>query len=191
MSFSDKVVWGGQKRVRVILKMSTRSKAITAPGNRLKEVLSIGFKAGLATPVPTGSWGQPLQTERQRVDALRLAGDSGTNPEFDAFLNNISCYEKQQNTTDTMSVTDATTRTWIDRKREMACTSREPMNVCVGQHVRYFDKHINATRIVEIVNIGPLMPTDAGLGEPASVTIRFEDGSERNTILSRLRPIWS
>ena len=96
---------------------------------------------------------------------------------------------KHKNKTYTMSVTAEVIRKWIDQKRGMACTPHESMTVCVGQHVKYFDTNMNATRVVEIVNIGPLIYNDAGLGEPASVTIQFDDGSERNTTLSRLSPV--
>ena len=88
-----------------------------------------------------------------------------------------------------MSVTEETIQEWINQKRGMACMPRESMTLCVGQHVKYFDKQMNATRIASIVSLGPLMYNDAGLGEPASVTIQFDDGSERNTTLSRLSPV--
>ena len=88
-----------------------------------------------------------------------------------------------------MSVTDDTIRRWIEQKRGIACTPRETIEVCRGQKVLYHDRRTNATYEVEIVHIGPLVPTGKGTAEPASITVMFKNGAERNTTLSHLRPI--
>ena len=88
-----------------------------------------------------------------------------------------------------ISVTDATIKAWIERTRGMQCTPQNVSHVCRGEKVVYLDKHTGSRHTVTVVNVGPLVPNTDGAGEPASITILFDDGHERNTTLQHIIPL--
>jgi len=88
-----------------------------------------------------------------------------------------------------ISVTDETIDAWIKRKRGMQCTPQNVPQVCRGEKVVYMDRSTAIGHLVTVVNVGPLVPNADGTGEPASITILFEDGHERNTTLQHITPL--
>lgn len=88
-----------------------------------------------------------------------------------------------------LSVTDATVNAWLERTRGMKCTPKNVARVCRGDIVLYLDKHNDSRHTVTVVNVGPLVPNTDGIGEPASITIVFDDGHERNTTLQHITPL--
>lgn len=88
-----------------------------------------------------------------------------------------------------MSVTNATIDAWLQRKRGMECTPQRAPQVCRGERVMYTDKRTHVGHIVTVVNIGPLVPNQSGTAEPASITVQFGDGHERNTTLKYITPL--
>ena len=88
-----------------------------------------------------------------------------------------------------MSITNATIDAWLERNRGMRCTPQSVFQVCRGERVVYTDKKTHVKHIVTVVNVGPFVSNKSGSAEPASVTVLFEDGHERNTTLQYIRPL--
>ena len=87
-----------------------------------------------------------------------------------------------------MSVTNEVIDAWIARNRGMQCTPEEAARMCRGDRVWYKSPRTLAYHLVTIKHIGPLSPLPEGGSEPASITIAFDDGHERNTVIANLRP---
>ena len=86
-------------------------------------------------------------------------------------------------------VTDAAINAWLARQRGMKCTPHDELRqqqLCRGEHVMYTDKRTGVEHTVTVVSIGPIVPNGSGAAEPSSVTVRFEDGHERNTTMRHL-----
>jgi hypothetical protein len=88
-----------------------------------------------------------------------------------------------------MSVTEAVIDAWLARKSGMACTPKEAIRVCRGDRVMYSDPRTRTLQQVTVVHVGELTSSSGGGSEPASVTVKFDDGTERNTVLSNLLPL--
>jgi len=88
-----------------------------------------------------------------------------------------------------MSVTEAVIDAWLARKSGMACTPKEAMRVCRGDRVMYSDPRTRTLQQVTVVHVSELTSLSGGGSEPASVTVKFDDGTERNTVLSNLLPL--
>ena len=86
-----------------------------------------------------------------------------------------------------LSVTDETINAWIKSKNGIRCTPQNLPQVCQGQKVDYIDKHTGISHTVTVLNVGQLLPNTDGTGEPASITVMFDDGHERNTTLDHIR----
>ena len=88
-----------------------------------------------------------------------------------------------------MSITNATIDAWLKRTRGMRCPPQRAPQVCRGERVVYTNKRTHVGHVVTIVNIGPLVRNERGTAEPASITVLFEDGQERNTTLQYITPL--
>jgi hypothetical protein len=85
-----------------------------------------------------------------------------------------------------MSITSDVVDAWLARTRGMKCTSGEAARMCKGDRVYYRDPRTRTFEEVTITHVAPLTPLLGGGSEPASVTVMFGDGRERNTFVANL-----